>query len=84
MVEKLSKGFAMNKSTLAIAVAMAFSPVAYANTLNTVVVTDQALPMASDSRSAESRSRRIDWRLVGAPADSEILPVEPRLAPTSH
>lgn len=67
MVEKLSKGFAMNKSTLAIAVAMAFSPVVYANTLNTILVTDQALPMASDSRSAES------FRLTAKQEGGEIL-----------
>lgn len=67
MVEKLSKGFAMNKSTLAIAVAMAFSPVVHANTLNTIVVTDQAMPMSSDSRSAES------FRLTAKQEGGEIL-----------
>lgn len=57
----------MTKTTLAIAVAMAFSPVVYANTLNTIVVNDQALPMASDSRSAES------FRLTAKQEGGEIL-----------
>ena len=44
----------MTKTTLAIAVAMAFSPSIFANTLGTIVVSDDALPMASDSRTADS------------------------------
>ena len=57
----------MTKSTLAIAIAMAFSPVVYANTLGTVVVTDDGLPMASDNRSAES------FRLTAKQEGGEIL-----------
>lgn len=57
----------MTKTTLAVAIAMAFSPVVYANTLGTVVVTDDALPMASDSRSAES------FRLTAKQEGGEIL-----------
>lgn len=57
----------MTKSTLAIAIAMAFSPVVYANTLGTVVVSDDAYPLASDSRSAES------FRLTAKQEGGEIL-----------
>ncbi len=57
----------MTKTTLAVAIAVAFSPVVYANTLGTVVVTDDALPMASDSRTAES------FRLTAKQEGGEIL-----------
>ncbi len=57
----------MSKNTLAIAIAMAFSPALYANTLGTVVVTDSAYPLASDSRSAES------LRLTAKQEGGEIL-----------
>ncbi len=57
----------MTKTTLAIAVAMAFSPAIFANTLSTIVVTDNTLPMASDSRSAES------FRLTAKQEGGEIL-----------
>ncbi|MCL4556871.1 MAG: TonB-dependent receptor [Gammaproteobacteria bacterium] len=57
----------MTKTTLAIAVAMAFSPAIYANTLGTIVVTDDGLPMASDSRTAES------FRLTAKQEGGEIL-----------
>jgi len=57
----------MTKTTLAIAVAMAFSPAIFANTLGTIVVTDDALPMASDSRSIES------FRLTAKQEGGEIL-----------
>lgn len=64
---QILKGIVMTKTTLAIAVAMAFSPAIYANTLGTIVVTDDGLPMASDSRTAES------FRLTAKQEGGEIL-----------
>lgn len=57
----------MTKTTLAIAVTLAFSQLTHANTLGTVVVTDNSLPMASDSRTAES------FRLTAKQEGGEIL-----------
>lgn len=57
----------MTKTTLAVAVTLAFSQLTHANTLGTVVVTDNSLPMASDSRTAES------FRLTAKQEGGEIL-----------
>lgn len=64
---QILEGIVMTKTTLAIAVAMAFSPAIYANTLGTIIVTDDGLPMASDSRTAES------FRLTAKQEGGEIL-----------